>query len=476
MKRYEELAGEIAASIHSGALRAGDRLPSVRQASASRGVSPSTVFEAYYLLEARGLVASRPRSGYYVTAQPQAMQAAPESSAPAEQVHEVAVAAWAQRLLEQARDRDLVPLGSAFPSPTLFPLPSLSRALARAMRELDPWRTVEDLSPGSEVLRRQIAIRYISAGMSLDPAELVISNGAMEALNLCLEAVTRPGDLVAVESPCFYGALQALERLGLRAVEVATDPRTGVDLQSLAEVLQRHPVKACWLMPNFQNPLGSLMPIENKHRLVDLLAERGIPLIEDDVYGELYFGTHRPPPAKAFDKAGLVLHCSSFSKTLAPGYRVGWAAAGRYAAEVGRRKLMSSLSAAVPSQEGLAEYLRHGGYDRHLRQLRQTLAESRALALRAIVKHFPSGTRVTRPEGGYFCWVELPREVDALRLHKLALSHRISLAPGALFSADQRFSHFLRINYGHPQKGQLEAALKTVGQLARSMVITPSSN
>ncbi len=469
MKRYEELAGEIAASIHAGALRAGDRLPSVRQASASRGVSPSTVFEAYYLLEARGLVASRPRSGYYVSAQPLAVQAAPESSTPAAQVHDVAVAEWAQRLLAQARERDLVPLGSAFPSPTLFPLASLARSLARAMRELDPWRTVEDLSPGSETLRRQIAIRYINAGMGLDPAELVICNGAMEALNLCLEVVTRPGDLVAVESPCFYGALQALERLGLRAVEVATDPRTGVKLDSLAEVLQRHPVKACWLMPNFQNPLGSLMPVENKRRLVELLAARGIPLVEDDVYGELYFGAHRPPPAKAFDKAGLVLHCSSFSKSLAPGYRIGWAAAGRFAAEVGRRKLMSSLSAAVPSQEGLAEYLQHGGHDRHLRQLRQKLAEARALALRAIAKHFPPGTRVTRPEGGYFCWVELPQEIDGLQLHKLALSHRISLAPGALFSADQRFSNFLRINYGHPQPGRMEAALKTVGQLARSM-------
>ncbi len=382
----------------------------------------------------------------------------------------MAVAEWAQRLLGQARDRDLVPLGSAFPSPGLFPLPTLARALGRAMRDLDPWRTVEDLSPGNETLRRQIALRYIGAGFGLDPAELVICNGAMEALNLCLEAVTTPGDLVVVESPCFYGALQALERLGLRAVEVATDPGRGADLGALAELLARHPVKACWLMPNFQNPLGSLMPVENKRRLVALLAARGIPLVEDDVYAELYFGASRPPPAKAFDAAGLVLHCSSFSKSLAPGYRVGWAAAGRFAAEVARRKLMSSLSAAVPSQEGLAEYLRHGAYDRHLRQLRRVLADSLARTLRAVAKHFPPGTRVTRPEGGYFCWIELPPQVDALQLHRLALSHRISLAPGALFSADQRrFRNSIRINYGHPQPGRSEAALKTVGQLARSL-------
>lgn len=469
MKLYEELAAEVAAAIRSGALRAGDRLPSVRRASAGRRVSPSTVFEAYYLLEARGLIASKPRSGYYVTARPEPLQAAPQRAAAAAAVQQVAVAELVQGLLGQARDRDLVPLGSAFPSPDLFPLPALARSLGRAMRSLDPWRTVEDLAPGNEALRRQIAIRYITAGMGLDPAELVVCNGAMEALNLCLEAVARPGDLVAIESPCFYGALQALERLGLRAVEVSTDPRTGIDLDSLAEVLRRHPVKACWLMTNFQNPLGSLMPVEKKRRLVELLAAHGVPLIEDDVYGELHFGAQRPPPAKAFDRAGLVLHCSSFSKTLAPGYRIGWAAAGRHAAEVARRKLMSSLSAAVPSQEGLVEYLQHGGYDRHLRSLRATLADHQAIALRAIARHFPPGTRVTRPEGGYFCWVELPADVDALQLHRLALSHRISLAPGALFSADQRFRHFVRINYGHPPRARMESALKTVGQLARSL-------
>ncbi|WP_077038314.1 PLP-dependent aminotransferase family protein, partial [Pelomonas sp. KK5] len=426
MKRYEALAHEIAESIAAGQLRPGERVPSVREASRRRGVSPSTVFEAYYLLEARGLLVARPRSGYYVSAA-LGRQPEPERSQPAGRERRVEISGLVFQVLGHARDRSLVPLGSAFPSPALFPLPRLALALGKAMRRLDPWRTVEDLSPGSAALRRQIGLRYLGMGCSVDSEELVITNGAMEALNLCLESVTRPGDLVAVESPSFYGALQALERRGLRAVEIATHPRTGIDVAALAAVLAAHPVRACWLMPNFQNPLGSLMPDEAKQALVELLARHEVPLIEDDVYGELYFGARKPRPAKAWDRAGLVMHCSSFSKTLAPGYRVGWAAAGRFAADVAQRKLMHSIAAPLPSQEGLSEYLQQGGYDRHLRQLRATLAGHRHRVLQAVARYFPAGTRATQPEGGYFVWLELPPRVDALELHRLALSQGISL-------------------------------------------------
>lgn len=467
MKRYEALAEELTASIAAGQLRPGDRLPSVREASRDRSVSPSTVFEAYYLLEARGLIEARPRSGYFVShaavAHPE-----PQAAEPLAGERSVEVSELVFQVLGLARHREVVPLGSAFPSPMLFPLDKLALALGKATRGLDPWRTVEDLSPGSAALRRQIALRYLGAGCRVDADELVVTNGAMEALNLCLEAVTQPGDLVAIESPTFYGALQALERRGLRAVEVATHARTGVDVAALAAVLDRHPVRACWLMPNFQNPLGSLMPDASKAALVAMLAERQIPLIEDDVYGELYFGP-RPRPAKAWDKAGLVLHCSSFSKSLAPGFRVGWAAAGRFAREVGRRKLMSSLATPVPMQEGLSEYLQRGGYDRHLRQLRQALAAHRQAVLRTIAKCFPAGTRFTQPEGGYFVWVELPAKIDALELHRVALSHNVSIAPGHLFSADRRFTHHLRINFGHPDNAAVDAALKTIGQIAKAL-------
>lgn len=469
MKLYETYAGEIADLIRSGVLRPGERLPSVRQAKLQRKISASTVFEAYSLLEARGQIHCRPRSGYYVTERkgPKAKQE-PHTAAPAPESRPVAISDLVFEVLGNTRNLNLVPLGSAFPSPHLFPLDKLAKGLTPQMKSLAPAQLTGHLTVGDEKLRRQIALRYGTSGHHVEPDELVITNGAMEALNLSLQTVTQPGDVVVVESPAFYAALQVLERLKLRAVEVATHPRTGVDLDSLAEVLRLHDVKACWFMPNFQNPLGCLMPLEQKRALVHLLAQHQVPLIEDDVYGELYYGHHRPPPAKAFDTQGLVLHCSSFSKSLAPGYRVGWVAAGRFAEQLHRIKLMSSLSTAIPPQLAIAAYLETGGFDRHLRQMRLRLEDNAATALRSIARHFPRETKVTRPQGGYFLWVELPRRLDALEVHRRALAAGISVAPGYLFSADQRFHHHLRLNYGFHDSAELTRALRALGALLTS--------
>jgi DNA-binding transcriptional MocR family regulator len=467
MKLYEALAEDVAQSIRTGVLKLGDRLPSVRQASASRGVSPATVFEAYYLLEARGLICARERCGYFVSAGSTSLPPEPQFARGADTgSHPVDVSELVFDILESSRSRDVVPFGSAFPSPLLFPLPQLARAMGDALRHMDPWSTVDDLTPGNAALRRQIALRYLVDGLHVHTDEIVITNGALEALNLCLLAVTQPGDAVVIESPTFYGALQALERLGLRAIEVPTHPRDGIDLDALAIALARHAPKACWLMTTFQNPLGSLMPDDKKRALVDLLAAHDIPLIEDDVYGELYFGKRRPPPAKAYDTKGLVLHCSSFSKCLAPGYRIGWVAPGRYARALARLKLTTTLSASAPAQAALAAYLAKGAYDRHLRQLRHALALQQGALMQAVLRHFPPGTRATRPAGGYFLWIELPAGVDALALQRRALALGISVAPGPMFSARRAFGHCLRLNYGHAWDARAQAALVTLGRLA----------
>jgi len=470
LKRYEALADEIAASIHAGTLRAGDRLPSVRQAAASRNVNASTVFQAYYKLEARGLVRARDRSGYYVapdpSAQPHALDAAsqPDTASIAVDIGERVFA-----ILQATMQRDVVPLGSAFPSPQLFPLQRLAKTMASTVQKLDPRISVDYLDRGNASLRRQIALRYLIDGLHVPADDIVITNGAMEALNLCLAAVARPGDAVVIESPTFYAALHALERLGLKAIEVPTHPREGIDLGALAEVLERDRPRACWLMTNFQNPLGSLMPDEKKRELVALLARHCTPLIEDDVYGELYFGTRRPTPAKAYDEQGLVMHCSSFSKCLAPGYRIGWAAPGRFVKKVARLKLSTTLTASVPAEATLAAYLEKGGYDRHLRQLRHALSVQQDALIGAIARHFPQHTRATRPAGGYFLWVELAPHIDALEVHRKALALNISVAPGPIFSSRAQFGNCLRLNYGHPWDARMEDALATLGRLLRAV-------
>ncbi|MGE8498685.1 MAG: GntR family transcriptional regulator MpaR [Pseudomonas sp.] len=468
MKRYEKFADEIAELIRTGVLAAGEKVPSVRHASRTYGVSPSTVFQAYYLLEDRGLIHARARSGYFVREHAQHPLHEPEISTRQAQTTEVDVSELVFSVLGSLKDPNTVPFGSAFPSPNLFPLPRLARSMAQSVKDMQPQAVIADMTEGNPNLRRQIALRYMVSGVMLPLEELVITNGAMEALNLCLQCVTQPGDLVAIEAPAFYATLQVLERLKLKAVEIPVHPREGIDLDSLASSLATLPIKACWFMSSLQNPLGASMSEDKKAALYELLRQHQTPLIEDDVYAELYFGNQPPKPVKSYDRDGLVMHCGSFSKCLAPGYRVGWVAGGRYAEQITRQKLMTTISPSVPAQAALADYLQHGGYDRHLRKLRHALESQQDSMLASAARHFPAHTRVTRPSGGYFLWFEFPEQVDSLRLFKLALAQGISLAPGPIFSATRRFGNCARLNYGHPWNAQSEKAMATLGQIIAS--------
>ncbi|WP_322105778.1 PLP-dependent aminotransferase family protein [Paraburkholderia sp. J41] len=462
MTRYERLAQGMAAEIRSGNLKPGSRMPSLRQIIAQHGVSQSTAARAYYLLEQWGLVRAEERSGYFVA--PLA-KAAHGDSANASETAIVDISELVFSVLDAAKRPGIVPLGSAFPSPLLFPMARLAKSLGQAARSVSPWSTVVDLPPGNESLRRQIALRYMRMGISQPAEEIVVTNGALEALNLCLMAVTQPGDVVAVESPGFYAALQAIERLGLRAVEIPVDGASGLDLDALAHALERHPIRACWFMTNFQNPTGVTLCAAKKQALVELLARHDVPLIEDDVYGELHYAPNYSPPALAFDRHGLVMHCGSFSKTLAPGYRVGWASAGRFAARVQRLKLMTTLSASIPVQAGIADYLEHGGYERHLKKIRLAMQAQRDAMLGAIARWLPEGTRHTNPQGGYFLWLTFPARIDAMALHRLAIERGISVAPGPLFSATHGFENCIRLNYGHPWSARIDDAIRTLAEL-----------
>jgi DNA-binding transcriptional MocR family regulator len=466
-KIYEDLTSQVIALIRAGTLRSGDRAPSVRQLARERRASAGTVVHAYELLQARGYLKARPRSGFYVSDAWRTTELRQRVSSPPRRPATLDVSQLVFEVLEAMRSRELVPLGSAFPGPDLFPLKKLGHEIGPSTRGLHEWRAVEDLPPGNEKLRRQIARRYLAAGAHVHPEEIVITAGALEALNLSLQVVTDPGDIVLIESPTFYGCLQAIESLGRRALAVPTHPASGVDVDEVRRLLDQHPVRACWFMTAFQNPLGATMPEAARGRLVRLLAEREVPLIEDNVYSDLYLGAERPRCAKAFDKQGLVLDCGSFSKSLAPGYRLGWVAAGRFAQAVWRRKIMTSVATSIPIQAVIGDYLSRGGYDRHLRRLRRALASRQKLFLGAMQDRMPHGTKWTRPEGGYLLWVELPTGVDAIQLHRSALVRGISLAPGPIFSANEAFRHAIRLNYGHLWTTRTESSLKTLGTLIR---------
>ncbi|MEW5849448.1 MAG: PLP-dependent aminotransferase family protein [Myxococcota bacterium] len=466
---YADVAGRIEGLIEEGALRPGDRVPSVRKLSKQQDVSISTVLQAYSILESKGLIEARPQSGYYVRPGLLPVPQEPRMCRPARAPVRVQRANLALRIFEAERKGILAPLASALPAPELFPTQGLMRALSRAGRRLGPAVHAYEHVPGYLPLRRQIARRSLESGCSLSPDEVIITVGAMEALNLCLRAVARPGDTIAIESPTYFGILQAMESLGLRALEIPAHPRDGMDVDALKAALARTSVKAVVAMPNFNNPMGSMMPDGRKQELVEFLARADIPLIEDDIYGDLPVGDERPRAAKAYDTRGNVLLCSSFSKSLSPGARVGWVAPGRFFDEVQTLKFMNTIATATVMQAGVAEFLSSGGYDRHLRRLRVTFAQQVDRVCDAVVRHFPSGTRLTRPSGGFVVWVELPRGVDALELEERAAAERIRFAPGPMFSARDSFPNFLRLNCGHPFTERTDLALRILGRLAREM-------
>ena len=462
--RYLEIAQSFAAFIADGSLRAGDSLPSIRVAAAQHCVSKGTVVQAYANLEARGLIEARPQSGFYVRARNLASYALPE-------VEVLRPSVVRNNRREQLRETlgDLVgsrvtSLGSSFPDPSLFPLINLNRSLAASTRGSSYAENTSDLQLGLPDLRRAISQRYMDLGYAVPMDEIVITCGGMEAISLSLQAVTKPGDLVLVDSPMFFSGLQLMEQFGLGALEMPTELGEGIDLAVLDLALHRHKVAACLLMTNCQNPLGFSMAEEKKRALVQLLARHKVPLVENDVYSELQFDFRHNRAAKAFDRDGLVLHCGSFTKSLAPGFKIGWSAAGNFRDAVVHRKFATTLGTSVPPQAAIAHFLRHYSYERHLRRLRQTLHQRVNQMSAAIDRYFPPSTRYTRPQGGYVLWVQLPVSTDSLALFELAASRDIGIAPGHIFSARSGYRNFIRLNCSHEWSPKLDETIRWLGE------------
>ncbi|MFL6646002.1 MAG: PLP-dependent aminotransferase family protein [Paraburkholderia fungorum] len=465
MKRYLQLAVEFESLILNGTLEPGARLPSVRQASSAYRVSSSTVFHAYYTLERRALIVARPRSGYFVASRPASTKSLAIASK--RSIDEADGDSVTIRFMKAQRRCAHPALGSSEPSSLLFPFGRLSRSLTAATRRMASSRNALSAGKAEAELRRQIALRYIVTGVTVPVEEVVVTSGALDALILCLQVLTRPGDTIAIERPAFHAVQEAVKRLRLKVVEIPVDPHHGLDLGVLAQALLQHPVRACWFMTTLHQPTGATLSDERKEALVRLLAKHGVPLIEDDVFRELHFGSTPAYPAKRFDSNGLVLHCGSFSKSLAPGLRLGWVAAGQYAARIEHARWLTMGPASVPVQCAIADYLEHGDYDRLLRKLRRELASLQTRMVAAIVRYFPKGTVVVRPPGGFFLWVQLPEGVEAVRLFEMAEAHEIAIAPGAIFSRGREFRRHIRLNYGRPWSPDVEKEMRTLGTLAR---------
>lgn len=469
---YERIADTLEQSIRQGTLKEGDKLPSVRYASKQRGVSPSTIFQAYYLLEAKGLIEARAKSGYYVKfeVQPAARPSYLAQKSLQPTIKQLDTAHIVEEMEELRDNTTTLRLSSAYPALELLPIAKIQKAIVEATRKNKANLLPYALPQGNKALRNIIGKQLLEWGDYYSPEEMLITNGCMEALNLCLRSVVQAGDIIAMDQLTYFGIVQMVEQLGLQVVAVPVHYENGLDIDFLEKAIASFPIKACLSVTNFNNPTGTSIPAEQKKRLVELLSQHEIPLIEDDIFGDLYFGATRPSTCKQFDRGGWVMYCSSFSKTLAPGFRVGYCLPGRFLTQVVQQKRIQSISTNSLAQLALVHFLQKGRYGFYLRKLRTALHKQALQYAQAIRMHFPARVRFVMPAGGMVLWLSFPLAFDGYALFRAAKEQDIGISPGQVFAVEGNFKNYIRLSFSHPFDEKVDAGLQQLGQLAKKLL------
>lgn len=462
---YLKIAKILEGQIVSETLRIGEKLPSIRSVQKIYNVSINTVKQAFLELESKSLIESRPRSGYFVSKTSQRRLALPSVSSPKLSPKENTPEDLMHKVFNAFQHKEIRQFSLGIPHKSLLPIAKLNKGMVKVLRELDGSGTAHEPAQGSLNLRRNVAKWSLVIEGKLTEDDFVTTLGTMNAIYYCLNAVTEPGDTIATESPAYFGILQLAKSMGLNVIELPTDPVTGIDLDALKKNINK--ISACCIVSNFSNPLGSLMPDEHKKQLVEMLTFYNIPLVEDDLFGNLFFGETRPKPCKVFDEAGLVMWCGGTSKTLAPGYRVGWTAPGKFKDKIIWHKLVQTVSTPSLFQEVIADFMENGRYDHHLRKLRQTLHTNCLKFQRAVEDYFPENTKISQPQGGSFLWLELDKKIDTSELFDIAIKQKISFAPGRLFTQHNQFNNCMRLNFALKWDEKLEFDLKRLGKIVK---------
>ncbi|CAH0131283.1 PLP-dependent aminotransferase family protein [Chryseobacterium sp. Bi04] len=465
---YLKIANAVTEQIKTETLQFGDRLPSLRSAQKLHNVSLNTVKQAYMELESRSLVESRPKYGYYVSQTSQRKLALPSIAKMKVSEGQKTPEDLIGKVFGTIAGTDVTQFALGIPGKSLLPVAKMKKCMINVMKKSSDSGTNYEPVQGSENLRREIAKWSIVMEGKITEDDLVITSGAMNGVYNCLMAVTQPGDSVAIESPVYFGILQAIHLLGLKAVEIPTHPITGVDLDALKKVLPK--ISACCFVVNYNNPLGFQMPDENKKELVRMLTEYNVPLVEDDVYGNIYFGAGRPKPCKFYDEAGIVMWVGSVSKTLAPGYRVGWVAPGKFKDKIIRQKLVQTVSSPSLFSDVIADFLEHGRYDHHLRMFRKKLYANYLQIQKSVTQYFPDNTKISEPKGGFMLWLELDQRICTEDLYDKALSQKVNFAPGRMFSQYNQYQNCMRLNYALEWTDRVESDLEKLGKMIKNKI------
>ena len=463
---YIQLVDDIIENIEENIYKPGDKLPSIRHMSEARGISIMTVLKSYQELLLRGYLISKPQSGYYVAVRQELddIRKPVELSSP----KHVEMPDMTRLVLLDSNDETLIPLGSGVPSQNLLPVAKLAHITSKLLQSEQVPLQITGSAEGSPALRLQLAKHMFLAGTPTQADDIIVTSGCNEALFIAFSVVCNTGDLVAVESPCYFGVLQILQELGLRAIEIPSSEE-GINPDALRSALETNPIKAVYVNPNCNNPRGGIMPETEKKKLASLIEEYNVPLIEDDSIGDLYFGKTRPGTIKAYDRKGLIIYCSSFSKILAPAFRIGWIIPGKFRKQVIQFKHALNLATSPLLQQAIAQYLAHGSIERQMHKARAAYHQKIEGMSAYITEMFPQGTTVSNPQGGFFLWVQLPSEIDTLNLYYRAREKNISLAPGGMFSVNNTYSNCLRMNAA-PFTPEMKPIFRTLASLVSEMM------
>lgn len=464
--KYEKVFTDLHNAILNGIFLPLAKLPSLRTSSIKYNCGVSVIIQAYGKLESIGLITSIEKSGYIVCSDSVMPMPTPENANHTLLPNISKANTMTSEIMDMAMDKTILPFGAAIPDETIMATKKLTMYIRRKIQYCPELLTCYTPAAGSLNLRQEIVKYMFNKGVYINADDIVITNGCAEALYLSLKLTTSPGDTVAIETPTYFSLISMLEELKLRAIEIPTKADKGLDIGNLKKTLENCKIKSLVFSSTFQNPLCSIMDSSALKELYNLSIAHGFNLIEDDIYGDCSFDKKSYKPLKSMDKKNNVIYCSSFSKTLSSGIRIGWVIPGTRLDQFKESKQISCLGGPAVLQEALAEFFRDGCYDLHLKKFRKKIYSQTYGIRKLIEKYFPTGTKVTSPKGGYFLWVEFPKGLNAYTLYSMAYENKIGIVPGPVFSLSENYRNCIRLSCATPITPEIIGGVRKLGELA----------